>query len=45
MKRPNNTQKDVFLDKAKKWFKVKGGFTIGFHGATVTDFINYIEKD
>ena len=45
MKRANNIQKEAFLDKAKKWFKVKGGFTIGFPGATVMDFINYMEKD
>ena len=34
---------DAFIEKAKKWLKSHGGFTLGFDGATFEDFINYIE--
>ena len=37
-------RKDAFIEKACKWLKSKGGFTIGFDGATVKDFLDYINK-
>ena len=37
------TRTDAFIEKAKKWLKSHGGFTLGFDGATFEDFINYIE--
>ena len=38
------TRTDTFIEKACKWLKSKGGFTIGFDGATVKDFLDYINK-
>ena len=33
-----------WIDKAVEWLKSHGGFTIGFDGATVRDFLNFINK-
>ena len=38
------TRTDVFIKKACEWFKSHGSFTIGFDGATVKDFLDYINK-
>lgn len=38
------TRTDAFIEKACKWLKSKGGFTIGFDGATVRDFLEFINK-
>lgn len=35
---------DAFIEKAEKWFKSHGSFTIGFDGATFGDFLNFINK-
>lgn len=37
-------RKDAFIEKAEKWFKSHGSFTIGFDGATFGDFLNFINK-
>ena len=37
-------RKDAFIEKACDWLKSKGGFTIGFDGATVRDFLEFINK-
>ena len=36
--------KDAFIEKACDWLKSKRGFTIGFDGATVRDFLEFINK-
>jgi len=36
--------KQELIDKACEWLKSKGGFTIGFDGATVRDFLEFINK-
>lgn len=38
------TKTDSFIEKVCEWFKSHGGFTIGFDGATVRDFLNFINK-
>lgn len=38
------TRKDAFIEKACEWIKSHGGFTLGFDGATVRDFLNFINK-
>ncbi len=38
------TRTDAFIEKACEWFKSHGSFTIGFDGATVRDFLNFINK-
>lgn len=38
------TRTDAFIERACKWLKSRGGFTIGFDGATVKDFLDYINK-
>ena len=38
------TASDAFIEKACEWLKSKGGFTIGFDGATVRDFLEFINK-
>ena len=38
------TRTDAFIEKARKWFKSHGSFTIGFDGATVRDFLNFINE-
>jgi len=38
------TRTDAFIEKACEWLKSKGGFTIGFDGATVRDFLEFINK-
>ena len=38
------TRTDVFIKKACEWIKSHGGFTLGFDGATVRDFLNFINK-
>lgn len=35
---------DTIIEKACEWFKSHGSFTIGFDGATVRDFLNFINK-
>lgn len=37
-------RKDAFVEKACEWFKSHGSFTIGFDGATIRDFLNFINK-
>lgn len=32
------------IEKACDWIKSHGGFTLGFDGATVKDFLNFIKK-
>lgn len=38
------TRTDAFIEKACEWIKSHGGFTLGFDGATVRDFLNFINK-
>ena len=38
------TRTDAFIEKACEWFKSHGSFTIGFDGATIRDFLNFINK-
>ncbi len=38
------TRTDAFIEKVEKWFKFYGGFTIGFDGATIRDFLNFVNK-
>jgi hypothetical protein len=37
-------RKDAFIEKACEWFKSHGSFTIGFDGATIREFLNFINK-
>ena len=39
------TRTDAFIEKACSWLKSKGGFTIGFDGAEIKDFKNYMEGE
>lgn len=38
------TRTDALIEKACEWFKSHGSFTIGFDGATIRDFLNFINK-
>ena len=37
-------REDAFIEKACEWFKSHGSFTIGFDGATIREFLNFINK-
>ena len=38
-------REDAFIEKACEWLKSKGGFTIGFPGAEIKDFKNYMKGE